>query len=682
MAEASPASVEPACRTFSPLAHLTNHSARFGLWEVAIFNPIARAREYVWNQQKRISYSFQCVLVSTTDPRQYMLGDSHGQGITADKFQSMKLKFKDGLVFHMSKVVFAANCKQQYNSTPKTEVISMLSTTWPPVLAGAGKPCMPEPAIPIAASMGIEREQLFDALALVQNVSETMRGGKTASGQARSRCTILLNDGSRSNAKDSAAAQSLDKDSPVLQSMGKVCHLPVTVFADTNSDGTEPQLFQILRLAVSNKTAMAFFGIQGKQPETKEAKWSFTSSFGFHVQRASDTKRGKELEDYADEILATEGEAVPVAMPPGRELDQNESFADQEAKETTCAILQSILSKTNVKAIEDQTTFWQINWRHVQPPEKAAQICTNDNSRLWMRVKVEDNTGYVHLYMREKAALALSGLDTKDEFEAARAFDTMDFPNKVSVKILRKEGALQTPTAGDSAEKPAPINCYIVEAAEQAIEDTPSKSSLILLFLLERTEMNTDACAPAAVKMIRKDPHYGLSVSYQVSGECFKKQCTRAIALIVTSSPSRSEIMNEGYQMITEGVKDALDDSYSCTLMSFCTVKASPDYQLKPARGMKTQTALVVIADILEEGSAEKPSVLLVESLEKIPDAEAQLAPEHIRRRIQFAALAAKMQGKSSVRGWTENMSPASAGKCRRLGKAPTGEELDKYTMP
>ena len=68
--------------------------------------------------------------------------------------------------------------------------------------------------------------------------------------------------------------------------------------------------------------------------------------------------------------------------------------------------------------------------------------------------------------------------------------------------------------------------------------------------------------------------------------------------------------------------------------------------------------------------------------MEKIPDAEAQLAPEHIRRRIQFAALAAKMQGKSSERGWTENMSPASAGKCRRLGKAPTGEELDKYTMP
>ena len=43
-------------------------------------------------------------------------------------------------------------------------------------------------------------------------------GGKTATGQARVRCTILLNDGSR------------NKDT------GKVCHLPVTIFADERQD--------------------------------------------------------------------------------------------------------------------------------------------------------------------------------------------------------------------------------------------------------------------------------------------------------------------------------------------------------------------------------------------------------------------------------------------------------------
>ena len=61
--------------------------------------------------------------------------------------------------------------------------------------------------------------------------------------------------------------------------------------------------------------------------------------------------------------------------------------------------------------------------------------------------------------------------------------------------------------------------------------------------------------------------------------------------------------------MITENVKDALDEGFRCTLMSFYTVKASPYYQLKPTRGQQTQTAFVVIADVLKPGSAEQPPV-------------------------------------------------------------------------
>ena len=109
--------------------------------------------------------------------------------------------------------------------------------------------------------------------------------------------------------------------------------------------------------------------------------------------------------------------------------------------------------------------------------------------------------------------------------------------------------------------------------------------------------------------MIKKDPHYGLSVSYKVEDQIIRKRCTRAVALVRASSASRSDNMNEGYQMITEGVRDPLNESFVCMLMSFCTVRTSPDYQLKPARGMKTQTAFVVIADVLEAGSAEKPPV-------------------------------------------------------------------------
>ena len=109
-----------------------------------------------------------------------------------------------------------------------------------------------------------------------------------------------------------------------------------------------------------------------------------------------------------------------------------------------------------------------------------------------MSVRVEDETGHLNIYMREKAALSLSRTDSKEEFEASRANDALDFPNKASIKIIRKTAAPQTPTAEDSADQPAQIQCYIVEAAEQAIADTPSKSSLTLLTLLKQTEARPD----------------------------------------------------------------------------------------------------------------------------------------------------------------------------------------------
>ena len=126
-----------------------------------------------------------------------------------------------------------------------------------------------------------------------------------------------------------------------------------------------------------------------------------------------------------------------------------------------------------------------------------------------MRVKVEDDTGSCHLYMTEKAALALAGVDDKSEFEAAHAQDNLYFPAKASVKILRKGLAFQTPNektpeaSEDSAAQPDP-QCFIVEAVEQPLEDTPSKSSLVLLKLWEHTKVNTDVCVPAAASIVHK----------------------------------------------------------------------------------------------------------------------------------------------------------------------------------
>ncbi len=40
-------------------------------------------------------------------------------------------------------------------------------------------------------------------------------------------------------------------------------------------------------------------------------------------------------------------------------------------------------------------------------PDKTTQVCTNDYTRLWTQVKVEDETGSLAMLMHEKAALCL-----------------------------------------------------------------------------------------------------------------------------------------------------------------------------------------------------------------------------------------------------------------------------------
>ena len=104
-----------------------------------------------------------------------------------------------------------------------------------------------------------------------------------------------------------------------------------------------------------------------------------------------------------------QAQAAPLSVLESRTSDQNTDFSLEEGAETTCALFKSIMSKNHVQSIETETTFWQINWCHVYPPEKSAQVCTNDSTRLWMSIKVEDRTGQLNIFMREKAALSLSG---------------------------------------------------------------------------------------------------------------------------------------------------------------------------------------------------------------------------------------------------------------------------------
>ena len=84
----------------------------------------------------------------------------------------------------------------------------------------------------------------------------------------------------------------------------------------------------------------------------------------------------------------------------------------------------------------------------------------------------------------------------------------------------------------------------------------------------------------------------------------------------------------------------------------------------------------VSITDVLKSGNHP---VALVDHMEKIPDPHARLALENTSERSTRASIMAEMQGTNRSRKWTDEVSPAMAGKCRRLGKALTDQELQSY---
>ena len=185
----------------------------------------------------------------------------------------LSAKYTTGLLFNLSKVALSDNVRVQYNSAPKTEVVNMLSSTFSPILSSALKPTIPEPGIPLSSCMSISKEQQFDVLALIKDVSPPGPGG-TVLGQKRSRISIQLLDGSTMEGSD------------------QVCVLPLTVFADDN--GPVPAVFVLLQKAFEENKAVAVFGIQGKKGESGASKpagqssastpagaetWAFTVSY-------------------------------------------------------------------------------------------------------------------------------------------------------------------------------------------------------------------------------------------------------------------------------------------------------------------------------------------------------------------------------------------------------------------
>jgi hypothetical protein len=105
--------------------------------------------------------------------------------------------------------------------------------------------------------------------------------------------------------------------------------------------------------------------------------------------------------------------------------------------------VQLMESKTG-GATEHERALFQINHVRVIEPSGAKSLLTADGARLFPPIHLIDGTGAVEVRMREKTALELSDLNTKEDFMTEAADGALNFAVLCSVRILVKKTKFKT----------------------------------------------------------------------------------------------------------------------------------------------------------------------------------------------------------------------------------------------
>ena len=331
--------------------------------------------------------------------------------------------------------------------------------------------------------------------------------------------------------------------------------------------------------------------------------------------------------------------------------------------------------KTNVSAIDDKATIWQVNWVEVAWPV-GPELCTKQGDRLWFQSALKDVTGSkTNVWMNEQSALALSGCSDKDKFIQVFGSGEQTFPIISSVKIERSLAKLDGESQSDRMTR-----FVIVEAKEQPLEEKPTQATVNLLNFMPDAPIDTSCFLPSPLHAVQDSDCYAFQVKCPGStgqGESWLP-CQKVVALVKSTQQSKPlKISEEGFKLVTENVRCVLasDDEHLAarhTLSSICSLDNLPQCRLDPVRN-RPQYAMVTITAKVEETFI----VDQVQLLDKEAADHAKIAME----KLMFLAMHIHGREKKREMVWSETFSPVAAKKCRVLGRSATDIDVEPPIM-
>jgi len=427
------------------LAELNPKMARLGSWVFRIVMADVVEFQFPWKGSQILKTKLRVVL-QTKDEGEYLMGLVKVNREKANELEPFNKKYTKGSVFRSEQIAFLNEERSAYVSAPRKMVIDLRKSKFAFLIQGVtDMPTKASPPAPISQLLEIKPSgnvHRFDVMGMAQISPVRTANVKNVRTHI---VDVTLIDGSKGKS-------------------GKASVVSFAVFVPAGPSDALPDTLQQL-IDVSGQV-LSFFAMNAS---IKASTVEFSTSSEYYWEVAEGTKADKiqSMSTQLQSLESTDRETLNDTYTPTQARD----FTQGSAALSGCALLE-LMEGENKNAAKGQVV--QVNFAIIEPPEHGSVVQTKTGERLWMKVKCQDFTGSTEIWLREKAALELSGCATMEEFVRAHNDNSISFPLLCSFRahIQLADSSRQATFPEQSGDG----GIVIVEAEDQDLGLMPNSS--------------------------------------------------------------------------------------------------------------------------------------------------------------------------------------------------------------
>ena len=585
----------------------------------------------------------------------------------------------------MSKVSLAKENPKYIGCSCKV-VIDLNASTVHPVLQSTERmPMQATPPEDLNTLLQCPEGQVVDVLALVSEISEPVQKQTQYGMRDFVNITIMDDSGPKSAAE---------------------CKFPAW-FSKTLT-GVPCAELKLLMESVDNRNPVSFFGlvcqkesVTSSAPE-HDAKPKTTlktcrDKFAFEICNVG--PKAERLKTNAATLIATDSADVTVVSELATYISKDSDYAAIDSTFTMCRLLKYTVeagpglmdagtSDEGATEHSRDMRLFQINHARILEPKANANgenLLTNLGERLFPTVRVIDPTGTVELKMREKTALALAGVESKEAFMELAAQGALNFPILCSLRIRLGKQKQQDEHTTHA------LDAVVVEAEQQDLlcpRALPNASMEFVSQLLNSLSPDPSRMLVAPLSAVHCVRHAGMVVdtlsSTPLQASCVLSLVAHTGRSVIHDLPGGHKLIstncwNVPFEEVTSkdsGAPEHADKKIVGEMASYCTPHNVQDFTLTGRRPKEPVYALIVISSVhvVEGGSPSLTYMIDKVSLitpETIPTLRSLL------RKLARIPIASQCEGKpNSTPDWQNDKTPYTAKKARRLGISPTDDAM------